>query len=95
MQLTIPNLSKLAQEATQRFNNYKPTHPDAIVLFRVGDFYEAYSEDAVAVSECTNLCLTRLQVGDGEALELVGFPAPALDSYLPKLVRAGYRLAIL
>ena len=72
----------------------KKKHPDAILLFRVGDFYETFSEDAIAASEILGITLTRRANGKATSVELAGFPHHALDSYLPKLVRAGRRVAI-
>ncbi|MDE5989442.1 MAG: DNA mismatch repair protein MutS [Duncaniella sp.] len=72
----------------------KEKHPDAILLFRVGDFYETFSEDAIAASEILGITLTRRANGAAQYVELAGFPHHALDTYLPKLVRAGKRVAI-
>lgn len=72
----------------------KRKHPDAILLFRVGDFYETFSDDAIAASEILGITLTRRANGKAQSVELAGFPHHALDSYLPKLVRAGRRVAI-
>lgn len=72
----------------------KEKHPDAILLFRVGDFYETFSEDAIASSEILGITLTRRANGAAQFVELAGFPHHALDTYLPKLVRAGRRVAI-
>ena len=69
-------------------------HPDAVLLFRVGDFYETFSEDAIAASEILGITLTRRANGSASSVELAGFPHHALDTYLPKLVRAGKRVAI-
>lgn len=72
----------------------KQKHPDAILLFRVGDFYETFSDDAIASSEILGITLTRRANGSAQFVELAGFPHHALDTYLPKLVRAGKRVAI-
>lgn len=72
----------------------KQKHPDAILLFRVGDFYETFSDDALAASEILGITLTRRANGSAQFVELAGFPHHALDTYLPKLVRAGKRVAI-
>lgn len=72
----------------------KEKHPDAILLFRVGDFYETFSEDAISASEILGITLTRRANGSAQYVELAGFPHHALDTYLPKLVRAGKRVAI-
>ena len=72
----------------------KAKHPDAILLFRVGDFYETFGEDAIRASEILGITLTRRANGSASSVELAGFPWHALDTYLPKLVRAGQRVAI-
>lgn len=72
----------------------KAKHPDAILLFRVGDFYETFSEDAIKTSEILGITLTRRANGAATHIELAGFPHHAIDTYLPKLVRAGQRVAI-
>ena len=72
----------------------KGKHPDPVLLFRVGDFYETFSEDAITASEILGLTLTRRANGSKQSVELAGFPHHALDTYLPKLVRAGKRVAI-
>ena len=72
----------------------KAKHPDAILLFRVGDFYETFSDDAITASEILGITLTRRANGVAQSVELAGFPHHALDTYLPKLVRAGKRVAI-
>lgn len=72
----------------------KKKHPDAILLFRVGDFYETFSDDAITASEILGITLTRRANGKAASVELAGFPHHALDTYLPKLVRAGKRVAI-
>lgn len=72
----------------------KKKHPDAILLFRVGDFYETFSDDAITASEILGITLTRRANGKASSVELAGFPHHALDTYLPKLVRAGKRVAI-
>ncbi|MDE6793382.1 MAG: DNA mismatch repair protein MutS [Muribaculaceae bacterium] len=77
-----------------QYMEMKKKHPDAILLFRVGDFYETFCEDAIAASEILGITLTRRANGKAQSVELAGFPHHALDSYLPKLVRAGRRVAI-
>jgi DNA mismatch repair protein MutS len=72
----------------------KTKHPDAVLLFRVGDFYETFGEDAIRASEILGITLTRRANGSASSVELAGFPYHALDTYLPKLVRAGQRVAI-
>jgi len=72
----------------------KSKHPDAVLLFRVGDFYEAYGQDALEVVDILSIALTRKSNGGGGPIEMCGFPHHALDNFLPKLVRAGRRVAI-
>ncbi len=72
----------------------KGKHPDAVLLFRVGDFYETFGEDAIKAAEILGITLTRRANGSASYVELAGFPHHALDTYLPKLVRAGQRVAI-
>ena len=76
-----------------QYNNIKTKYPDAILLFRVGDFYETFGKDAITTSAILNIVLTSRNNG-GAALELAGFPYHSLDTYLPKLVKAGHRVAI-
>ena len=78
----------------KQYNAIKRKHPDAILLFRVGDFYETFSEDAIKAAEILGITLTRRANGAASYVELAGFPHHALDTYLPKLVRAGQRVAI-
>ncbi|MDE6483900.1 MAG: DNA mismatch repair protein MutS [Duncaniella sp.] len=78
----------------KQYTAMKAKHPDAILLFRVGDFYETFSDDAIAASEILGITLTRRANGSAQFVELAGFPHHALDTYLPKLVRAGKRVAI-
>ena len=78
----------------KQYFEIKSQHPDAILLFRVGDFYETFSNDAVITSEILGITLTRRANGAAQFIELAGFPHHALDTYLPKLVRAGKRVAI-
>ncbi len=78
----------------KQFLDLKAKHPDAVMLFRCGDFYETYSTDAVVAAEILGITLTKRANGKGKTVEMVGFPHHALDTYLPKLVRAGKRVAI-
>jgi DNA mismatch repair protein MutS len=78
----------------KQYYNIKTKHPDAILLFRVGDFYETFGEDAIKASEILGITLTRRANGSAQFVELAGFPYHALDTYLPRLVRAGQRVAI-
>lgn len=88
-------MAKIAETPLMlQYMEMKRKHPDAILLFRVGDFYETFSEDAIAASEILGITLTRRANGKAQSVELAGFPHHALDAYLPKLVRAGRRVAI-
>ena len=78
----------------KQFNAIKAKHPGAILLFRVGDFYETFGQDAVIASKILDIVLTKRANGSASHIELAGFPHHALDNYLPKLVRAGNRVAI-
>ena len=78
----------------KQYFDLKAKHPDAIMLFRCGDFYETYSEDAVAAAEILGITLTKRANGQAKTVEMAGFPHHALDTYLPKLIRAGRRVAI-
>ena len=81
----------------RQFYNFKHEHPDALLLFRCGDFYETYADDAVEAAKILGITLTRRSNGknaNGAATEMAGFPHHALDTYLPKLIRAGKRVAI-
>lgn len=81
----------------RQFYDLKAKHPDAVMLFRCGDFYETYCEDAIIASDILGITLTKRSNGKGEAsapIEMAGFPFHALDTYLPKLIRAGKRVAI-
>jgi DNA mismatch repair protein MutS len=90
-------MAKSADKETplmKQYNSIKVKYPDAILLFRVGDFYETFGEDAVKTSKVLGIVLTKRANGSASHIELAGFPHHSLDSYLPKLVRAGYRVAI-
>ena len=77
----------------KQFLDLKAKHPDAIMLFRCGDFYETYSTDAVVAADILGITLTKRNNGKGgQSIEMAGFPHHALDTYLPKLVRAGKRV---
>ena len=78
----------------KQYYSIKAKHPDAILLFRVGDFYETFGEDAIRASEILGITLTRRANGAASYVELAGFPHHAIDTYLPKLVRSGLRVAI-
>lgn len=83
--------TKTENKMVKMFNELKAKRPDAVILFRVGDFYETYCEDAKRLSEVLGLTLTRQAK---TKMDLAGFPHHALDTYLPKLIRAGLRVAI-
>jgi DNA mismatch repair protein MutS len=78
----------------KQYNVIKAKHPGALLLFRVGDFYETFGSDAVAASKVLDIVLTKRGAGSSSEVELAGFPHHSLDTYLPKLVRAGHRVAI-
>lgn len=78
----------------KQFNQIKAKYPDAILLFRVGDFYETFGEDAIKASSCLGITLTKRGNGAAGEIPLAGIPYHSLDNYLPKLVKAGYRVAI-
>lgn len=78
----------------KQYNSFKAKYPDALLLFRVGDFYETFGEDAIKSSTILGITLTRRANGSGQFIELAGFPHHAIDTYLPKLVKAGLRVAI-
>lgn len=83
----------------KQYNELKEKHPERLLLFRLGDFYEAYDEDATKIGEILGITVTRKfnskdKGSDGHALKMAGFPYHALDTYLPKLIRAGMRVAI-
>lgn len=78
----------------KQYNQFKAKYPDAILLFRVGDFYETFGEDAVKTSQILGIVLTKRANGSATFVDLAGFPHHAIDTYLPKLVRSGHRVAI-
>lgn len=78
----------------KQFNAFKSKYPDAMLLFRVGDFYETFGEDAIKSSEILGITLTRRANGSASFVELAGFPHHAIETYLPKLIRAGQRVAV-
>lgn len=81
----------MTQEIQKQYNELKAKHPNALLLFRCGDFYECYNEDAVTCSKVLGITLT---VRTADKVKMAGFPYHALDVYLPKLIRAGRRVAI-
>ena len=99
LQINTKNRICMAKEIVEtplmkQYFEIKSKHPDAILLFRVGDFYETFADDAIASSEILGITLTRRANGSAQFVELAGFPHHALDTYLPKLIRAGKRVAI-
>jgi DNA mismatch repair protein MutS len=94
--LDYKKMSKIIQDTPlmQQHRAIKQKYPDAILLFRVGDFYETFGDDAVRSSAVLGITLTKRNNGAASSLELAGFPHHALDTYLHKLVKAGYRVAI-
>lgn len=89
-----PKKKKGPTPLMHQYQEIKSKHPDALLLFRVGDFYETFGEDAVKTSKILDIILTKRANGSASEVELAGFPHHALDAYLPKLVRAGQRVAI-
>ena len=87
-------MAKTETPMMKQYNQMKGKHPDAILLFRCGDFYETYSSDAVKAAGILGITLTRRSAGTPNETEMAGFPYHALDTYLPKLIRAGQRVAI-
>ena len=75
----------------KQYNAIKTRYPGALLLFRVGDFYETFGQDAIIASKILNITLTKRGAGSSSEIELAGFPHHSLDTYLPKLVRAGKR----
>lgn len=87
-------MAKKATPLMQQYNRVKAEYPDALLLFRVGDFYETFGEDAVKAAGVLDIVLTKRGNGSASEIELAGFPHHSLDTYLPKLVRAGHRVAV-
>jgi len=87
-------MARASTPLMQQYDQAKRQHPDAILLFRVGDFYETFGEDAIRASKVLEITLTKRGNGSASEIELAGFPHHALDNYLPRLVRAGHRVAI-
>lgn len=87
-------MAKKLTPMMQQFYDLKAKHPDALLLFRCGDFYETYGQDAVTAATALNITLTKRSSKDASSVEMAGFPYHALDNYLPRLVRAGFRIAI-
>ena len=96
LHLYLPTMSKSVSDTPlmQQHKAIKQKYPDAILLFRVGDFYETFGQDAILASGVLGITLTKRNNGAANSSELAGFPHHALDTYLHKLVKAGYRVAI-
>lgn len=97
--LFLPSMAKVKNNPQdtplmQQHKAIKQKYPDAILLFRVGDFYETFGQDAVIASQVLGITLTKRNNGAAASLDLAGFPHHSLDTYLHKLVKAGYRVAI-
>src|ERR1700679_710733 len=94
--LTFAPMAKSSADTPlmQQHRAIKQRYPDAILLFRVGDFYETFGEDAIVASKILGITLTKRNNGAASSSELAGFPHGSLDAYLHKLVKAGYRVAI-
>ena len=78
----------------KQYNQIKAKYPDALLLFRVGDFYETFGSDAIKAASILDIILTKRGAGSSSEIELAGFPHHSLNNYLPKLVKAGCRVAI-
>ena len=78
----------------KQYNDIKSKYPDTILLFRVGDFYETFGEDAILASKILGIVLTKRGAGSSSEVELAGFPHHSIENYLPKLVKAGNRVAV-
>ena len=90
-------MAKKKTEDTPLLKQYfavKAQHPEALLLYRVGDFYETYSDDALTASKVLGLVLTKRSNGDKEPCPMAGFPHHALETYLQKLIRAGFKVAV-
>ena len=94
MSATVKKEKNKETPLMQQYNRIKSKYPDALLLFRVGDFYETFGEDAIKTANILGIVLTKRSNGAAADMELAGFPYHALDTYLPKLVKAGYRVAI-
>ena len=92
----MPDNHKKVKETPlmRQYNEIKIKHPDAMLLFRVGDFYETFGEDAILASKILGIVLTKRANGAASHVELAGFPHHSLETYLPKLVNAGCRVAV-
>jgi len=93
MQIPSPSQTKLTPMIAQ-YQKIKSEHPDKLILFRMGDFYETFFEDAYTASKILNITLTSRDKSDDNPIPLAGFPYHALDNYLDKLIKAGLKVAI-
>lgn len=87
----MSNQNHINMTNIELYNSFKKKHPDALILCRCGDFYETYEDDAATCSRVLGITLTRR---NSDGLRMAGFPYHALDTYLPRLIRAGHRVAI-
>ncbi len=94
LQFDLPPEAPVETPMMKQYNDMKRQYPDALLLFRMGDFYESFNTDAIEVSEILGITLTKRSHGAASEMDLAGFPYHALDVYLPKLIRAGKRIAI-
>ncbi|HMI65058.1 MAG TPA: hypothetical protein VK517_03420, partial [Cyclobacteriaceae bacterium] len=92
--LSMAGINAMDTPLMKQYNVIKTKYPGALLLFRVGDFYETFGQDAIEASKVLDIVLTKRGNGSASEIELAGFPHHALDTYLPKLVRAGHRVAI-
>ncbi len=90
---TVANGAVAETPLMKQYNTIKGKYPDALLLFRVGDFYETFGSDAIKAANILGIILTKRANGYASTIELAGFPHHSLDTYLPKLVRAGQRVA--
>src|SRR3546814_1548777 len=90
----VKNTAKKETPLMQQYNRIKVKYPGTLLLFRVGDFYETFGEDAVKASDVLGIVLTKRGAGSTSEVALAGFPHHSLETYLPKLVRSGLRVAI-
>jgi DNA mismatch repair protein MutS len=91
---TMAGAGAMETPLMKQYNAIKAKYPGALLLFRVGDFYETFGDDAIKAARVLDITLTKRGSGSASEIELAGFPHHSLDTYLPKLVRAGHRVAI-
>src|SRR5579864_3193328 len=93
----IPEKAAATEKMTplmKQYNSIKAKYPETILFFRMGDFFETFGEDAITTSKVTGIVLTKRGNGSASEIELAGFPHHQLDAYLPKMIRAGFRVAV-